>query len=182
MAAGSLCERWAQMRETHIVLRLMCARLRSLWRMFHITGIPANHAASPPTKSAWYIQVCTRTGFDCLSQVDNRRIANGSGKPGRIPRDLTGIPIFRMRLPMRPSVVSETTSEEYFWRLIADSSRNNIISAPPVFRPVMTWKTFFWSFRRFPLPFFSIWVHPMIDMDGRIYPFNNHMSVWNTHW
>ena len=64
MRAGSVDDSFAQRRTTARVLHLLCSRDRSECRMPQTTGrTPARREASPPSKSAWYIQVWTSAGL-----------------------------------------------------------------------------------------------------------------------
>ena len=47
--------------------------------------------------------------------------------------------------PIVPLSIRETIKILYLSRLIAESSLSNIISAPPVFKPVIKWTIFFFN-------------------------------------
>ena len=72
------------------------------------------------------------------SHFDSRTKPEMLGRPRGISNALTGIFSFRIRSPMAPISVSEMTSVWPLLRSQTERSFNNIISAPPVFRPEMT--------------------------------------------
>jgi hypothetical protein len=56
-----------------MVCRLSVSERNSLWRTFQTTPeSPANLAANPPTRSAWYIQVWITQGDDFRSHPARR--------------------------------------------------------------------------------------------------------------
>lgn len=117
---------------------LVLSLSRLLFRMHQPTAdTPARRAATPPSKSAWYIQVCTTAGFRRLSSRTSRKSPDGLGRPGFISIASTGMPSAAMRGASSPSVVREMTWGSKRLRSRRSKILNSIISAPPVESPVM---------------------------------------------
>jgi hypothetical protein len=134
MASGSRAESRAHARRTERVLHLVA---NGPLRIPHTTLIPPTaRAARPPTRSAWYIHVCRTAGRCRRSKPAQRVMSDGLGMPRRNPRKLVSTPSARMRSPIGPSPVSDTTCT---CSRLGEAARSlaSIDSAPPTWSPVM---------------------------------------------